>query len=144
MAREIETWITMNGQHIPIYKVESKQDAVNRAIANKNEDTKEKQIARNKAESDRLNGKDVIKHEHPSNTKSDDLEERIQKRYKQEYERRKKDGYFTPMYKKRDEIMTMIQVVRQEMAQAKQDGDEAAYKKLAEHYKELRHQLRNA
>ena len=55
--REIKQWITMNGQHIPIYDGESKQDAVNRAIADKNEKTKESQIAKNKEQADRLNGK---------------------------------------------------------------------------------------
>lgn len=70
MAREVESWITVNGQHIPIFKGESKQDAVNRAIANKNEDTKEKQIAKAKEQADKLNGKDVITHEHPKNQQS--------------------------------------------------------------------------
>ena len=59
MAKEVKQWITMNGQHIPIYDGESKEDAVNRAIANKNEDTRQKQIANNKKEADRLNGKKV-------------------------------------------------------------------------------------
>ena len=57
MAREVKQWITIDGQHIPIFEGQSKQDVVNSFIAKKNEDTKEKQIAKNKAESDRLNGK---------------------------------------------------------------------------------------
>ena len=50
-------WITVNGQHIPIYKGQSKQDAYNKAIAKHNEDKKQKDIARNKEQSDKLNNK---------------------------------------------------------------------------------------
>lgn len=57
MAREIEQWVTINGTHVPIYSGESKQDAINRAIAEKNEDTKNAQIVKNKEQADRLNGK---------------------------------------------------------------------------------------
>ena len=55
--REVERWITVNGQHIPIFKGESKQDAYNRYVAEVNEDTKQKQIAKHKSEADKLNGK---------------------------------------------------------------------------------------
>lgn len=55
--KEIKQWITINGQHVPIFEGESKQDAVNRAIAKNNEDVKEKQIAKNKEQADKLNGK---------------------------------------------------------------------------------------
>lgn len=55
MPKEIKQWITVNGQHIPIYEGESKEDAVNRAIKNKDEDDKEKQIAKNKKQADTLN-----------------------------------------------------------------------------------------
>ena len=58
--REIEKWITVNGARVPIYKGESQSDAVNRAIANKNEDIKEKQIADRKKESDELNKKSIM------------------------------------------------------------------------------------
>lgn len=53
-------WITVNGRHIMIGKGESRDEAISRAIAKKNEETKEKQIAKSKAEADRLNGKQKI------------------------------------------------------------------------------------
>ena len=56
--RKITGWFTMNGKHVPIYEGESKKDAVNRAVANSNEDTKEKQIAKAKEQADKLNGKE--------------------------------------------------------------------------------------
>ena len=55
--RQIKDWITVNGKHIPLYEGESKEDAVNRAIAKHNEEVKEKQIAKNKEQSDELSGK---------------------------------------------------------------------------------------
>ena len=55
--REPVAWITVNGNHVPLFEGESKQDAVNRSVAERNEAAKEKQIARNKAEADVLNGK---------------------------------------------------------------------------------------
>ena len=58
--REVDQWITVNGKHIPIYKGESKQDAINRAIAKRNEDNKDKQIANNKKQSDELNKKTLM------------------------------------------------------------------------------------
>jgi len=71
MAREVKQWITVEGQHIPIFEGQSKQDAVNSFIAKKNEDTKEKQIAKNKEQADKLNGKkDTLE----SRLKGDDLE----------------------------------------------------------------------
>ena len=50
-------WITVNGVHVPLYEGESKEDAVNRAIAKHNEDKKESDIAKAKEQSDKLNGK---------------------------------------------------------------------------------------
>jgi len=56
-------WITVNGKHIPIGAGETKADAIrkafgdNRSVADHNEDVKEQQIAKAKAERDRLNGK---------------------------------------------------------------------------------------
>ena len=61
MAKKVVDWFTMNGKHIPIYKGESKEDAVNRAIADKNESIKQEQIAKNKAEADKLNEKSQSK-----------------------------------------------------------------------------------
>ena len=56
--REVVGWFTMNGNHIPIFKGESQQDAVNRAIADSNEKQKQSDIAKNKQQADKLNGKD--------------------------------------------------------------------------------------
>ena len=50
--KEPKAWITVNGQHIPIYDGESRQDAYNRAVAKHNEDVKQKQIDANKKQSD--------------------------------------------------------------------------------------------
>ena len=69
MAKEVKQWITVNGQHVPIFEGQSKQDAIDKALkhqknVDKDEDKKEKQIQANKKEADRLNGKksDGIKH----------------------------------------------------------------------------------
>ena len=58
--KEIKDWITVNHKHIPIYDGESKQDAVNRAIAKDNEDTKEKQIAQSKKQAEQASGKSKL------------------------------------------------------------------------------------
>ena len=55
--KEPKDWITVNGKHIPIYEGESKQDAYNKAVAKMNEDKKAADIAKRKAEVDKLNGK---------------------------------------------------------------------------------------
>ena len=57
MAREVVDWFTMNGKHIPIFEGESKQDAINRSVADRNEAKKAVDIARNKQVADELNGK---------------------------------------------------------------------------------------
>ena len=54
---EVEQWITVNGVHIPIHEGESKEDAVNKAIAKHNEDKKESDMAKAKEQADNLNGK---------------------------------------------------------------------------------------
>ena len=56
--REVKAWFTVNGQHIPIFEGESKSQAVNRYIAEKNEEVKNKQISENKKQADKLNKKD--------------------------------------------------------------------------------------
>lgn len=64
--REIKAWITINGKHVPIFEGESKTDAVKRATSktdtqkqiDKDQDDKEKQIARNKKEKDDRNKKE--------------------------------------------------------------------------------------
>ena len=53
--KEIKDWITVNHKHIPIYEGESKQDAVNRAIAKDNEEQKQKDIEKRNREIERLN-----------------------------------------------------------------------------------------
>ena len=64
--RKVKQWITVNGVHVPIFEGESKADGVKRAIekaksnAKANEDQKAKDIAKNQAEKDKLNGKESI------------------------------------------------------------------------------------
>lgn len=53
--KEIKDWITVNHKHIPIYEGESKQDAVNRAVAKDNEEKKQKDIEKRNREIERLN-----------------------------------------------------------------------------------------
>ena len=55
--KEPTGWITVNGKHVPVYDGESEQDAFNRAVAKSNSDKREKDIARNKEQADKLNGK---------------------------------------------------------------------------------------
>ena len=55
MQRDIKDWITVNHKHIPIYEGESKQDAVNRAVAKDNEEKKQKDIEKRNREIERLN-----------------------------------------------------------------------------------------
>ena len=52
-------WVTVNGNHVPIFEGESKEDAVARSIGN-NEDKKNEQIAKNKKQADKLNGKKSV------------------------------------------------------------------------------------
>ena len=58
--REVKDWITVNGQHIPLYEGDTKDKAVARYIANKNEDTKNKQIAENQKQADDASGKKLV------------------------------------------------------------------------------------
>lgn len=55
MSKKVVDWFTVNGKHIPILEGESKEDAYNRAVAKDNEDTKTKQINKNKEQADKLN-----------------------------------------------------------------------------------------
>lgn len=59
---EVKQWITVNGQHVPIMDGQSKDEAV-RAWTEKrvreDDATKEKQIAKNKSQADKLNGKNI-------------------------------------------------------------------------------------
>lgn len=72
---EPEKWITVNGNHIPVYKGQSNMDAIywhsingnkpepeskNKTLK-KDEDTKEKQIKKSKEEADRLNNEEKIR-----------------------------------------------------------------------------------
>lgn len=77
MARQIKQWITVNGVHVPIFEGESKADGVKRAIekaksnAKANENQKEKDIAKNKAEKDKLNEKETSGKEGSKYTKEE-------------------------------------------------------------------------
>lgn len=58
--REPKEWITVNGQHIPIFEGQSKQEAVDKALkkqkkVNDDHDKKDKQIEANESEADELN-----------------------------------------------------------------------------------------
>ena len=55
MSSDDIQWITVNGRHIPLGAGESKEDAIKRAF-----DDKERQIANNKKEADRLNKGRVV------------------------------------------------------------------------------------
>lgn len=50
-------WVTMRGRRVFIKDGETPTDAINRQIANNNQDIRDKQIAKAKEEADRLNGK---------------------------------------------------------------------------------------
>lgn len=56
MGKEVRRWITVKGQHVPLFEGESEFDAVKRLFtANESEGRKTDQIAKNKAEADKLN-----------------------------------------------------------------------------------------
>lgn len=67
MAKEVKKWITIHGVHIPIYDGESEHDALNRAVSEFNEKKKNSQIAKNKEQADKLNGKSKTKESKPKN-----------------------------------------------------------------------------
>lgn len=69
--KEPKQWITVNGQHIPMYEGETKDQVVNRYIAKNNENVKQKQIAQNKAQADKLNGKTTDKEKKPYMTEDE-------------------------------------------------------------------------
>lgn len=71
--KEIRDWITVNGQHVPIFEGESKEDAVSRAVAKHNEDKKNADIKRNKEEADTLNKKAKKSNKLEDRLKGDDL-----------------------------------------------------------------------
>ncbi len=63
MARKITGWITVNGQHVPIFEGESNEDAVTRFTNRENaaktsEQQKSAQIAKNEVEAKELNKQD--------------------------------------------------------------------------------------
>lgn len=60
MAKDVSEWITVNGKHIPVYSGESKEDAYNRSVAKDNEDKKQQQIAKNREQTNTLNGKTTM------------------------------------------------------------------------------------
>lgn len=68
MQKEVKQWITVNGMHIPLFEGESKKDAISKLknktkgpdfkeskVSGDSKDYKAEQIAKNKAEADRLN-----------------------------------------------------------------------------------------
>ena len=59
--RQVKDWITIDGNHVPIYEGESKQDAFNRSVALMNENKKKADIERNKQEADKLNNPSKVK-----------------------------------------------------------------------------------
>lgn len=68
----VESWITVNGQHIPIGAGESKDDAIKRALERRNN-----QISKNKAQADKLNsekGKNTYKSDVVSQVESKKFE----------------------------------------------------------------------
>ena len=86
MTKEVKRWITVNGNHIPIYENESDYDAMRRFIAERNEATKRSQIEKNKEQADLLNNKKTIK--------SMTLRE-LQKHYKDNYNITIHSSYFS-------------------------------------------------
>ena len=73
MGATIKDWITVNGNHIPLFEGESKEEAVSRFTENKRgNDEKTRQIANNKAEANRLNKQDPPKQLRLSNVKAED------------------------------------------------------------------------
>ena len=85
MAKEIVDWITINGNHIPIFEGESKQDAYNRAVAKANEDKKTSDIEKHDKVAKELNKNGITKDSTPSEIKS---------HYKSKYNINIDDSYF--------------------------------------------------
>ena len=57
MSEQNGQWVTIKGTHVFIKDGESAEEALNRTIAEKNEKTKQEQIAKNKVKADTLNNK---------------------------------------------------------------------------------------
>lgn len=94
MGATIRDWITVKGNHIPLFEGESKEEAVSRFTENKHGDSeKSRQISNNKAEANRLNKQEPPKQFHLSNIKAEDANRSsdvLNLRTKQRY--RFKDG----------------------------------------------------
>ena len=71
--REPVGWFTMNGKRVPIFEGESKADAINRSIAKRNSDIREKQIAKNKEQSDKARGAQKPYRVNPKNLGLNDI-----------------------------------------------------------------------
>lgn len=90
MGATIGDWITVNGNHIPLFNGESKKEAVGRFFENKrSDDQKDRQIANNKAEADRRNQQEPPRQYHlpnvsakTANQSSDVLHLKTKQRYK--------------------------------------------------------------
>lgn len=55
MSAKVVDWITVNGQHVPLLEGDSKEGAVNRAIAKFNSDKRDSDIQKNKEQAEKLN-----------------------------------------------------------------------------------------
>lgn len=73
MSATIKDWITMHGNHIPLFDGESKEEAINNFLeTKKHEDSKQKQISQNKAEADKRNKQTPPKQLHLPNIKAEE------------------------------------------------------------------------
>ena len=92
MAEKIKAadgqWVTVNGRHILLKEGETLEDAFGKT-AKGNEDLKEKQIAKNKEEADRLNGKTSVEKK-----LSDDVDKYIKSIYPDGYSPAEEDKRF--------------------------------------------------
>lgn len=73
MSATIKDWITVHGNHIPLFDGESKEEAINNFLeTKKHEDSKQKQILQNKAEADSRNKQIPPKQLHLPNIKAEE------------------------------------------------------------------------
>ena len=144
MAREVKDWITINGQHVPIYEGESKQDAYNRSVAKYNEDKKESDIAKQKEQvKDRLKA-EISKNKSIKDTltgkKSDEsLEEKRMKWLRlhgTEKERKEANLYFLNKEAKEIQAKKDAEKTKRKEQEKKREEEKATYDKyLDKEYK---------
>ena len=87
--RKVVSWITIKGIHIPIFEKESEQDAVNKSIAKKNEEIKQRQIENNRKQVEQIKQSQLPKRIYyddipaeVANETTDVIHLRTRKRYK--------------------------------------------------------------